>query len=156
MSKAFTTGLTVLAACALFGCSGGGYVTDSSEPPSTSSDGTEPTLFAGDTTSPSEDPRVADDRGDLAKANGAVARVITFNHPTPHELVIPATDMISGRDGTFTLSHGGGAFGVMHTHDVTLTARQLGQIADGAMITVESTPGGAGGAHTHSVTIVRR
>lgn len=157
MSKAFTTGLAALAACTLFACAGGGMVTDSSSEPSTETNGNEPTLFTGDNGgAAAQDPNATNDGRDRAIANGAVARSITFNHPTPHELVIPATDMISGKDGTFALTNGGGAFGVMHSHEVTLTARQLAQIADGASLTVETTPGGAGGAHTHTVTIAKR
>jgi hypothetical protein len=154
MSKAFTAALAALAACALFGCSGGGLVTDGSTEPSTETDGTEPALFSGETES-ANGPRNPDQRDELALANGAIARSISYNHPEPHALTIPALDLSSGRNGVYQLSLGGGAHGELHTHDVTLSAHELSIIRDGAEVTIES---GAGGmhAHTHSVTIGRR
>jgi hypothetical protein len=154
MSKAFTAALAALAACALFGCMGGGMVTDGSSEPTTDKDGTDPTLFSGDSVA-QEGPRTADEREQLENANGAVARSISYNHPEPHALTIPALDLSSGRGGVYQLSLGGGALGELHTHDVTLSAQQLSMIRDGAELSVDSAAGGQH-AHTHTVTIARR
>lgn len=152
MTKAFTTGLAALAACALFACSDGDMVGTSTD---TDTDGTEPTLFAGENEG-ENGPRTSDDRDELASANGAVARSISYNHPEPHTLTITALDLASGRAGVFHLSLGGGALGERHTHDVELSALQLSTLRDGAELIVESGVGGAKGAHTHTVTISRR
>lgn len=153
MSKAFMTGFATLAACALFACAGGESVDQTTEP-SKETNATEPTLLADN---PSEDaPRVADEREDLASANGATARAISYNHPQPHTLTISALDLASGRGGTFYLSEGGGALGKVHTHEIVFTAQQLSELRDGAELTVESGAGGLGGAHTHTVTVSRR
>lgn len=151
MTKAITTVLAAIAACAMFAC-GKGTVADSST--ETVADGTEPTLFSDENAD--DEPRIADERGDLASANGAVARAISYNHPEPHSLTIPALDLQSGRNGVYVLSLGGGAYGERHTHDVELSALQLSMLRDGAELTVESGVGGARGAHTHTVTIARR
>jgi hypothetical protein len=153
MSKAFTTGLAAFAACALFACAGGGMVTDGSSDPSTDTDNTEPTLLSDETR---DTPRTADDRDQLESANGATARAISFNHPEPHTLTIPALDLASGRAHTYQLSLGGGALGELHTHDVVLSPAALSQLRDGAELNVESGVGGSKGAHTHTVTISRR
>jgi hypothetical protein len=151
MSKAFSMGLVAIAACALVACADGDDVVDTSTANDT--DQTEPTLFRDDN---AEAPRTADKREQLESANGATARAISFNHPEPHALVIPALDLWSGRDGTFYLSEGGGALGELHTHAVSLTRDQLSAIRDGAELSVESGVGGSKGAHTHTVTISRR
>lgn len=153
MSRAFTTGFTALAACALFACAGGDV--DGSTESSTDTEATEPTLFTDDNAK--EGPRTADEREQLANANGATARAISYNHPVePHTLAIPALDLASGRGGVFQLSQGGGALGDFHTHDVVLSGEQLSAIRDGAELNIESGAGGSKGAHTHTVTISRR
>lgn len=152
MSKAFTTGLAAIAACALFACAGGDEVAETSTASDTTQ--TEPTLFS-ENNGP-ETPRTADEREQLESANGASARVISFNHPEPHGLVIPALDLSSGRLHNYQLSLGGGALGERHTHGITLTPEQLSVIRDGGDVTVESGVGGSKGAHTHTVTFSRR
>jgi hypothetical protein len=151
MSKAFSMGFAAIAACALFACADGDDVVDTSTASDT--DQTEPTLFRDDK---EETPRTADEREQLASANGATARAISFNHPEPHTLTIPALDLSSGRGGKFSLTLGGGALGERHTHDVMLSRDQLSAIRDGAELSVESGAGGSKGAHTHTVTISRR
>lgn len=153
MSKAFTRGLAAIAACTMLACAGGDEVVDTST--TTDTNGTEPTLFSGENDR-AEGPRIADDREDLASANGAIARSISYNHTEPHSLVIPALDLERGRKGVFYLTLGGGALGERHTHDVSLSAEQLSILRDGGELTVESGVGGARGAHTHTVTIGRR
>jgi hypothetical protein len=150
MSKALM-GLVAIAACALVACADGDAVVDTST--SSDTDETEPTLFRDDKPNA---PRTADSREQLETANGASALAISFNHPEPHALVIPALDLSSGRDGTFYLSEGGGALGELHTHAISLTRDQLAAIGDGAELNVESGVGGSKGAHTHTVTIARR
>jgi hypothetical protein len=151
MSKAFTSSLAAIAASALFACAGGDEVVETS----TASETNEPTLFSDDTGA-GDTPRTADEREQLESANGAVARAITFNHPEPHALTIPALDLSSGRSVTYHLSLGGGALGERHSHDVVLTRDELSAIRDGAALSVESGVGGSKGAHTHTVTISRR
>lgn len=152
MSKTFTTGLAAIAACALFACAGGEDVVDTS----TASEATEPTTPLSDDDGRDDGPRTADGREQLESANGATARAISFNHPQPHGLLIPALDLSSGRLHNYQLSLGGGALGERHTHGITLTADQLSVIGDGGEVTVESGVGGSKGAHTHAVTISRR
>lgn len=152
MTKAITTWLAAIAACAMFACGDDGMVGESSTESDT--DGTEPTLFSGENAD--EEPRTADEREQLASANGAVARAISHNHPEPHTLTIPALDLQSGRKVVHHLSLGGGAHGELHTHTVELSALQLSTLRDGAELTVESGVGGARGAHTHTITITRR
>jgi hypothetical protein len=152
MSKKISTSLAAIAACALFACADGEAPADTSTTSDT--DQTEPTPLSNEGRDPG--PRTADDRGSIESANGASARAISFNHPEPHGLTIPALDLSSGRAHTYELSLGGGALGELHTHAVSLTADQLSVLRDGGELIVESGAGGSKGAHTHTVTISRR
>lgn len=148
-----TRTLAALAACGLFACADGA----SSGEPTTEGSATEPTLLSDESTKADDGRKgAADDGHDIARAMGATARSISFNHPEPHTLVIPALDLIEGRGGRYTLTAGGGALGELHTHDVDITPEQLSEIADGAEITFESSVAGSRGGHTHFVTISRR
>lgn len=151
MNKAIMTGLAAVTACALFACASGDDVVDTGTADDTST--TEPSPLSDDR---ARGPRIADERETLESANGATARSISFNHPEPHTLTIPALDLASGRGGTYQLSAGGGALGELHSHDVVLSGDQLSQIRDGAELEIESGVGGSKGAHTHTVTISRR
>jgi hypothetical protein len=151
MSKAFTTGLATIAACALFACADGNTDVDTSTTSDTNP--VEPTPLSDDR---EEGPRTADDRGQIASANGASASAISFNHPEPHTLLVPALDLQSGRTHVYQLTQGGGALGELHTHDVTLSGEQLSILRDGGEVSVESGAGGSKGLHTHTVTIARR
>ena len=150
MSKAIMTGLAAVAACALFACANGDEAADTT---TTANDQTEPTPLSDDR---EPAPRTADEREKLESANGATARAISFNHPEPHTLTIPALDLSGVRGATYQLSLGGGALGELHTHEVVLTGDQLSAIRDGAELNIESGVGGSKGAHTHTVTISRR
>ena len=149
MGKAIMTGLAAVAACALFACASGDDVVDTANDTNT----TDPSPLSDDR---APAPRTADERETLESANGATARSISYNHPEPHTLTIPALDLASARGGTYQLSLGGGALGELHTHDVALTGAQLSAIRDGAELNIESGVGGSKGAHTHTVTISRR
>lgn len=152
MSKAFTMGLSTIAACALFACAEGEGAVDTSSTSDTTP--TEPTPLSDE--GREQGPRTADDRDQIASANGASARAISFNHPEPHTLIVPALDLQSGRLHIYQLTLGGGALGELHTHDVTLTGEQLAILRDGGEVSVESGAGGSKGIHTHTVTIARR
>jgi hypothetical protein len=78
-----------------------------------------------------------------AGCDGGASGVISGNHG--HELIVPNADLVAGAGATY------GIQGTSpHTHDVTLTADQMAQIADGMSVTVTSS---SGGGHTHQVTI---
>ncbi len=148
----FLKALAAVAACGLFACASEG----GSEEPTTEQSRTEPTLLAGEGATADDDRGAVDDGRDIARATGASARAISFNHPEPHTLVIPARDLSELRGGRYVLTAGGGALGELHTHEVDVSAQELAEIADGAEITFESTAGGPRGGHTHYVTISRR
>lgn len=93
-----------------------------SEEPTTERSATEPTLLADETVKAGDDRGASSDGRDIERANGASARAISFNHPEPHTLVIPALDLAELRGGRHPLTAGGGALGG-HTHLVTISRR---------------------------------
>lgn len=78
MSKALSTFVAALAACALGGCLGGGMVVDASEPPDTTTDtdGTEATPLSNDDPA---GPLTADRSERIAAANAVPVREIAVD-----------------------------------------------------------------------------
>lgn len=72
---------------------------------------------------------------------GATGAAISLNHG--HELVIPAADLDSATDKTYSIKGTS-----VHEHMVTFTAAQLGMLKAKTPVTVTSTLAG----HTHEVT----
>ena len=143
--------LVLLATCGLFACAAEGTTDDTT----TDKSANEPTLFSGERDTTADDGRSASDLGDLSRATGATARIITYNHPAPHSLAIPMIDLAKGKGGIYAMTEGGGAYGELHQHTVTVSAQELSQIADGASLTFESSVGGKN-PHTHTVTVAKR
>lgn len=79
---------------------------------------------------------------DCAK-NGGHATEISNNHG--HELMVPAADFSANADKTYSIM--GQA---THDHTLTLTAAQLSQIAQGTMVTAQSS---TTAGHLHNVTV---
>jgi hypothetical protein len=73
---------------------------------------------------------------------------IAANHPQPHALLIPVTDLDSTTAKTYDIQ---GA--ADHSHTVTFSAAQLAQLKAGTMVTVTSTTT-LGHEHQVSVTCV--
>ena len=79
-----------------------------------------------------------------APASGC-APVIAGNHPQPHVLVIPLSDLDLTAAKTYDIQ--GSAD---HAHSVTFSAAQLAQLKAGSMVTVTSTETLS---HTHAVGV---
>ena len=73
------------------------------------------------------------------------APTIADNHPQPHVLVIPVSDLDSTTAKTYDIQ--GSAD---HSHSVTFSTAQLAQLKAGIMVAVTST---LTLAHTHAVSV---
>lgn len=76
-------------------------------------------------------------------ANGTVVTIGT-NHG--HTLVVTKEEVTAAAAKTYDITGSS-----THTHSITITANQFATLASTGMLTVMST---AGGAHTHTVTVV--
>ena len=81
------------------------------------------------------------DDNPAAPPSGDVAGSISANHG--HSVVITAVQIDAGNAVTLTLSGG------THTHSVSLTAPEVGDIGAGTQVSKASTDSGG---HTHTVT----
>lgn len=113
----FIKALAVLSTCALLACANEGAPTRRRRSAARRS-----RRLADETVKAGDDRGASSDGRDIARANGASARAISFNHPEPHTLVIPALDLAELRGGRHALTAGGGALGG-HTHLVTISRR---------------------------------
>jgi len=76
--------------------------------------------------------------------NGTKSK-IADNHPAPHSLIVPKSDLASTTNKTYDIM--GSAD---HTHSVTLTAANLASLAANTSVTVTST---STLAHTHQCVV---
>lgn len=80
---------------------------------------------------------------------GNIAGTVGENHAMPHVAIITAAQVAAGAAVTLDISNG------LHSHIVSLTAAQVGQIKAGTQVSVPSSvnPHSDGsGAHQHMVT----
>jgi len=80
---------------------------------------------------------------------GRVVGSVSNNHPLPHIAILTAEQLSAGAGVTLDISNG------LHSHTVTLTAVQIGQIAAGAQVSGASSTdphSGGGDPHEHTVT----
>lgn len=95
----------------------------------------------------SNDSGTVEPDADVAKTCATSSATIGSNHG--HTLAVAMSDVVAGVDKTFTT---GGT--MLHTHTVLVTSADFTTLAAGGSVTKTSSDPSAGGAHTHSVTIV--
>lgn len=84
-----------------------------------------------------------------APTAGTVAGTVSANHERPHVAIITAAQLAAGAPIVLDISNG------LHSHSVSLTGAQVGQIAAGTRVTVTSSmdPHSNGmDPHNHMVT----
>ena len=87
--------------------------------------------------------------GPQSTAGAGIAGTVSENHPMPHSAIITAEQLSAGAAIRLDISNG------LHSHTVSLTAAEVGQIKAGTRVSVASSvnPHADGtGAHQHSVT----